>query len=100
MCHTIPNCHPFFTQFPKDWIFFIDCDAFFTDFSTSLGDLIATHSAAMASQRDMEHAHFLVAEDPGGINTGVFLIRNLDMVGIEYRMFLELGTGRCFCVFL
>ncbi|CAL1130510.1 unnamed protein product [Cladocopium goreaui] len=60
---------------PPDWIFFIDCDAFFTDFSTSLGDLIATHSAAMASQRDMGHAQFLVAEDPGGINTGVFLIR-------------------------
>ena len=80
-----------FTQnFPKDWIFFIDCDAFFTDFSTSLGDLIATHGASMASQRSAGAAQFLVAEDPGGINTGVFLIRNLDMVKMEVR------TGRCF----
>ena len=78
----------FVTKVPKDWIFFIDCDAFFTDFSTSLGDLIATHSAAMASQATAStgQAQFLVAEDPGGINTGVFLIRNLDMVAVRREL--------------
>lgn len=58
----------------KDWIFFIDCDAFFTDFSHSIGDLLATHAGPMEQQPAGE-AQFLVAEDPGGINTGVFLIR-------------------------
>jgi len=60
---------------PPDWIFFIDCDAFFTDFDTSIVDLLATHMAPMTSQAPGD-MHFLVAEDPGGINTGVFLIRN------------------------
>lgn len=59
---------------PPDWIFFMDCDAFFTDFSTSLHDLLQTY--ASPTQADVEGAHFLVAEDPGGINTGVFAIRN------------------------
>ena len=59
----------------KDWIFFIDCDAFFTDFDTSIVDLLATHMASMTSQAPGD-MHFLVAEDPGGINTGVFLIRH------------------------
>eukprot|EP00439_Symbiodinium_sp_Y106_P064120 s1299_g10.t1 len=59
---------------PPDWIFFIDCDAFFTDFATSISDLINTYAQGPGPGSDI--AHFLVAEDPGGINTGVFLIRN------------------------
>ncbi|CAE8606665.1 unnamed protein product [Polarella glacialis] len=51
-----------------DWILFIDCDAFFTNFSVAVGDLLETYQEAAEK-------HFLVAEDPGGINTGVFLLR-------------------------
>ncbi|CAE7516175.1 MNN10 [Symbiodinium natans] len=57
-----------------DWVFFVDCDAFFTDFTTSISDLINTY--AQPSPGNSDFAHFLVAEDPGGINTGVFLLRN------------------------
>ncbi|CAJ1418968.1 unnamed protein product [Effrenium voratum] len=53
---------------PPEWLFFIDCDAFFTDFSRPIAELISTYAE--------EATQFLVAEDPGGINTGVFLIRN------------------------
>ncbi|CAE7253570.1 MNN10 [Symbiodinium pilosum] len=59
---------------PPDWIFFIDCDAFFTDFETSVSDLINTYAQPVPGSVDF--AHFLVAEDPGGINTGVFMVRN------------------------
>ena len=48
-----------------DWVFFIDCDAFFTAMSTSLADILATYGAS-----ETAGPHFLVAEDPGGINTG------------------------------
>eukprot|EP00913_Durusdinium_trenchii_P002331 g2153.t1 len=60
----------------KEWIFFIDCDAFFTDFETSIGRLLATYSDDHADRAAAAAVQFLVAEDPGGINTGVFLIRN------------------------
>ena len=59
----------------KEWIFFIDCDAFFTDFETSIGRLLATYSDDHADRAAAAAVQFLVAEDPGGINTGVFLIR-------------------------
>ncbi|CAJ1399905.1 unnamed protein product [Effrenium voratum] len=52
-----------------DWVFFIDCDAFFTDPHTRLEDILATYGAAGAGP------DFLVAEDPGGINTGTMLVR-------------------------
>ncbi|CAK9114790.1 6-mannosyltransferase MNN10 (Bud emergence delay protein 1) (Mannan polymerase II complex MNN10 subunit) (M-Pol II subunit MNN10) [Durusdinium trenchii] len=61
---------------PPEWIFFIDCDAFFTDFETSIGRLLATYSDDHADRAAAAAVQFLVAEDPGGINTGVFLIRN------------------------
>ena len=48
-----------------DWVFFIDCDAFFTDLKTSLTDILATYGVS-----ESDGPHFLVAEDPGGINTG------------------------------
>merc|ERR1712137_446177 len=34
------------------------------------------HTYALPQKHDEDGAHFLVAEDPGGINTGVFAIRN------------------------
>lgn len=57
-------------QLPE-WIFYIDCDAYFTEHSMSLGDLLHTYAAPAGA----EDVQFLVAEDPGGINTGVFAIR-------------------------
>eukprot|EP00931_Biecheleriopsis_adriatica_P120020 TRINITY_DN95172_c0_g1_i1.p1 TRINITY_DN95172_c0_g1~~TRINITY_DN95172_c0_g1_i1.p1 ORF type:complete len:368 (-),score=70.59 TRINITY_DN95172_c0_g1_i1:41-1144(-) len=56
-----------------DWVFFIDCDAFFTDAATSIPDILATYGAAGPTG-----PHFLVAEDPGGINTGTLLFRRSD----------------------
>ncbi|CAE8585883.1 unnamed protein product [Polarella glacialis] len=56
-----------------DWVFFIDCDAFFTDAVTSIPDILETYSAAGSAG-----PHFLVAEDPGGINTGTLLVRRSD----------------------
>lgn len=53
-----------------DWVFFIDCDAFFTDPQTSLADILATYGVA-----ESVGPHFLVAEDPGGINTGTEIHR-------------------------
>ena len=52
-----------------DWVFFIDCDAFFTDLKTSLTDILATYGVS-----ESDGPHFLVAEDPGGINTGTGLM--------------------------
>ena len=49
-------------------------EAFFTDFETSVSDLINTYAQPVPGSVDF--AHFLVAEDPGGINTGVFMVRN------------------------
>ncbi|CAE8678835.1 unnamed protein product [Polarella glacialis] len=56
-----------------DWVFFIDCDAFFTNAATSVYDILETYGAAAAAG-----PHFLVAEDPGGINTGTLLFRRSD----------------------
>lgn len=56
-----------------DWVFFIDCDAFFTDPQTSLADILATYGVA-----ESVGPHFLVAEDPGGINTGTEIHKGID----------------------
>jgi len=58
---------------PPDWVFFIDCDAFFTNPMISLADVLSTYGAA-----GPDGPHFLVAEDPGGINTGTLLFRRSD----------------------
>ena len=50
-----------------DWLLFVDCDAFFTNFDTQIEDLIQTYVT--------NTTHVLVAEDNGGINTGVMLVR-------------------------
>lgn len=55
---------------PPDWVFFIDCDAFFTNADVAVADILETYSAA-----GTDGPHFLVAEDPGGINTGTLLFR-------------------------
>eukprot|EP00929_Paragymnodinium_shiwhaense_P080922 TRINITY_DN42247_c0_g2_i3.p1 TRINITY_DN42247_c0_g2~~TRINITY_DN42247_c0_g2_i3.p1 ORF type:complete len:174 (-),score=26.60 TRINITY_DN42247_c0_g2_i3:9-500(-) len=47
----------------------IDCDAFFTNASTSILDVAVTYGP---------QALFYVAEDPAGINTGVMLFRRHD----------------------
>jgi hypothetical protein len=49
---------------------YIDCDAFFTDFTTSVIDIIDTYVASKPT------TEFLVAEDSGGINSGVFIVKN------------------------
>mmetsp|Transcript_47278 Transcript_47278/g.107192 ORF Transcript_47278/g.107192 Transcript_47278/m.107192 type:complete len:277 (-) Transcript_47278:83-913(-) len=51
-----------------DWVFYVDCDAFFTS-KLRLEDLFA---AAVAGRSDVQ---FMVTEDSGGINTGVFAAR-------------------------
>merc|ERR1711974_252349 len=56
-----------------DWVFFIDCDAFFTNFDVAITDILETYGSAGSSG-----PHFLVAEDPGGINTGTLLFRRSD----------------------
>lgn len=56
-----------------DWVFFIDCDAFFTDASTSIADVLHTYGASGPAG-----PHFIVAEDPGGINTGTLIFRRSD----------------------
>ena len=33
-----------------DWVFFIDCDAFFTDMKTSLGDILVTWALVEAAK--------------------------------------------------
>merc|ERR1719420_548782 len=53
-----------------DWVFFIDCDAFFTNASTAVADVLETYGSGGSGG-----PHFLVAEDPGGINTGTLLFR-------------------------
>ncbi|CAK0838686.1 unnamed protein product [Prorocentrum cordatum] len=40
----------------------------------SLEDVVRTYALAVGGQAE-EDAHFIVAEDPGGINTGLFLLR-------------------------
>lgn len=57
-----------------DWVFFVDCDAFFTNFDFTVHDLIATY--ADPTTEEGRSVNFIVAEDTGGINTGVFLVRN------------------------
>lgn len=54
-----------------DWVFFIDCDAFFTNPDVALADILETYGAS----RGEEGPHFLVAEDPGGVNTGTLFFR-------------------------
>ena len=56
---------------PPDWAIFVDCDAIFTDFSTSLSEIIYTYTI------DRPETAFLVAEDTGGINSGVFAVKNV-----------------------
>eukprot|EP00928_Gymnodinium_smaydae_P020608 TRINITY_DN17968_c0_g1_i1.p1 TRINITY_DN17968_c0_g1~~TRINITY_DN17968_c0_g1_i1.p1 ORF type:complete len:538 (+),score=120.33 TRINITY_DN17968_c0_g1_i1:113-1615(+) len=71
-----------------DWVLFIDCDAFFTNADVSVEDLLATYATpqspaagggvpfgAAGGPAGAQAPNFLVAEDPGGINTGVFLFR-------------------------
>ena len=50
-----------------EWILFIDCDAFFTNFDIAVEDIIDAYGSPSTQ--------FMVAEDTGGINTGVFLAR-------------------------
>ena len=40
-----------------DWVFFVDCDAFFTNFEVSIADLVATYAT--------DDVNFVVAEDTG-----------------------------------
>lgn len=72
-----------------DWVLFVDCDAFFTDLDTSIPDLLATYlpeevafqasgGRSKTSSQKKNLVNFLVAEDTGGINTGVFLLRNVE----------------------
>jgi len=49
-----------------DWVLVIDCDAFFTNVSVGVLDIVATYGSS---------ANFFVAEEPAGINTGVLLFR-------------------------
>lgn len=62
-----------------DWVLFIDCDAFFTNADLSIEDLLETYAPtprATAVGGETPGPHFLVAEDPGGVNTGIFLVRS------------------------
>lgn len=53
-----------------EWVFFIDCDAFFTNADVAIGDVLESYGAGGTGG-----PNFLVAEDPGGINTGTMLFR-------------------------
>lgn len=48
-----------------DWVFFIDCDAFFTNMKVSIADVLATYGAV-----GPQGPHFLVAEDAGAAASG------------------------------
>lgn len=62
---------------PPDWVFYIDCDAFFTNFDTAIEDILETYGASSAGDAaGADSPHLLVAEDPGGINTGVLVVRS------------------------
>ncbi|CAK0801367.1 unnamed protein product, partial [Prorocentrum cordatum] len=50
-----------------EWVLVIDCDAFFTNASIGVSDLVASYGT--------DDTLFFVAEDPAGINTGVLLFR-------------------------
>mmetsp|Transcript_15767 Transcript_15767/g.37054 ORF Transcript_15767/g.37054 Transcript_15767/m.37054 type:complete len:213 (-) Transcript_15767:180-818(-) len=63
-------CPDSWPEDPADWVFYVDCDAFFTNFDVRIADILATYNAE-------ESVGFLVAEDPGGINTGTLLFRNI-----------------------
>ncbi len=54
---------------PLDWLVYVDCDAFFTDMTLDLRLLIA------AVEQIKPGVNFIVAEDSGGINTGVFMVK-------------------------
>lgn len=71
-----------------EWVLFIDCDAFFTNFDVGVGDVMESYGAGEA-----DGPHFLVAEDPGGINTGVFLVRNVRW-SLEYLRRVERNAFR------
>lgn len=49
-----------------DWVLLIDCDAFFTNSSIGVLDIVAAYGSS---------ADFFVAEEPAGINTGVLIFR-------------------------
>merc|ERR1712146_496271 len=53
---------------PPDWFMWIDCDALVTNRSISLEMVIRTHNIS-------NMAHFIVAEEANGINTGIFFLR-------------------------
>lgn len=55
-----------------EWVLFIDCDAFFTNAAVAIEDLLETYAGGATAASG---PFFLVAEDPGGINTGVFIFR-------------------------
>jgi galactosyl transferase GMA12/MNN10 family len=51
------------------WLVYIDCDAFVTNYDVRIEKLI---DSVLASRPDTQ---FIVAEDTGGINTGVFIVK-------------------------
>ncbi|CAD7950429.1 unnamed protein product [Amoebophrya sp. A25] len=78
-----------------EWVFFMDCDAFFTNFDFTVFDLLETYapdeviaaadgdrpqasqqSTTSTGSKASSPVNFIVAEDTGGINTGVFMVRN------------------------
>lgn len=50
-----------------EWLMSVDCDAFFTNPAVKIADIVNTYAE--------EHSFLLIAEDNGGINSGVMLIR-------------------------
>ncbi|CAK9014543.1 unnamed protein product [Durusdinium trenchii] len=52
---------------PPDYFFWLDCDALVTNRSISLEDLLETYQ--------LHAAHFVVAEEVSGINSGIFLVK-------------------------
>ena len=53
---------------PPEWFLWLDCDSLVTNRSISVDDLLDTY--------DLREAEFVVAEEPSGINSGVFLLRH------------------------
>lgn len=66
-------------QSRDEWLMLIDCDAFFTNLEIRVEDIIRTYSS-----RDEEH-DILVAEDNGGINTGVVLVRRSEWARVFFK---------------
>lgn len=59
-----------------DWFLWLDCDALVTNRSISIADFLQTYLVT-------EDAHFVVAEETSGINSGVFLLRGGE-VGLRF----------------